>query len=136
MTRATPPGRRRPPLQAILLLVIGAVFGSLGTLTWTAGPDVRVVDAVVEEVDPLGDAVLLAAPSDLAGQAFGVIGAHWRVGEGPWQRGRTPDGWPTCVEPGGRDLEVTLGLVEVEGGGGRPDITTVAWLECRPEGDG
>jgi len=122
--------RRRPALRTVLLLVIGAVFGAVATLTWTVAPSGRTVTAVVAAVDQTGSAIAVSAPEDLVDTGLGLVGVLWRDGEGAWQRTISADGYPTCVQPGDVDTTVRLGLVTEPGGPDRPPVEVVAWLEC------
>ena len=121
---------RRPGLRAVLLLVIGAVFGAVATLTWTVAPSGRTVTAVVAAVDPTGSAIAVSEPADLADTGLGLVGVLWRDGEGEWQRSLSEEGYPTCVGPDDVDTMVRLGLVTEPGGPDRPAVEVVAWLEC------
>ena len=112
------------------LILIGAVFGAVGTLTWSAGPTTRTVEAPVAAVEESGIAMLLEEPADLADTGRGLVGVLWREGEGEWTRGLSADGHPTCVAPGDEGRTVRVGLVTVPAASDRPPSLSVAWLEC------
>ncbi len=114
------------------MLVIGAVFGAVATLTWTAGPSVRVVEGTVGEVEGTGVAMRLSEPADLADTGLGLVGILWREGDAAWTRGLSDAGFPSCIRPGDEGLEVLLGLVLDPGGGDRPPSEVVAWVQCPP----
>lgn len=121
---------RRPPWRSVALILIGAVFGAVGTLTWSAGPTTRTVEAPVAAVEESGIAMLLEEPADLADTGLGLVGVLWREGEGEWTRGLSADGHPTCVAPGDEGRTVRVGLVTVPAASDRPPSLSVAWLEC------
>jgi hypothetical protein len=133
---------RRPGLTTVMALVIGAVFGAVGTLTWQVQPTGRAVTGTVAAIDGTGSAIALAEPAELAGTGFGVVGTLWRqVGPdgapaGEWVRTLSDSGFPTCLRPGDEGREVTLGLVTAPGGADRPASEVVAWLECGPSPNG
>lgn len=121
---------RRPGVRVILLLVIGALFGAFGVLSWSVEPSSRVVEGVVGAIDPTGSAIQLADPAELADRGFGVVGVLWREGAGEWQRSVSADGFPTCLSPDDVGRPVLLGLVTDPGGVGRPPSEVVAWVQC------
>ncbi len=133
---------RRPRLTTVLLLVLGAVFGAVGTLTWQVAPSARSVTGVLGAIDDSGSALLLAEPPDLADVGFGIVGVLWREAAtadrpaGEWQRSVSDDGFPTCLAPGDEGRTVRLGIVTEPGGADRPSSQVVAWLECGPRDGG
>lgn len=132
---STSPRARRPSLQVVLLLVIGALFGAFGVITWQVRPTARTVDGVVGTIDPTGSALVLSEPEELDDVGFGLVGVLWKEGEGEWQRTLSDDGHPTCLAPGDEGRDVLLGLVTDPGGVDRPASEVVAWLQCPPRQD-
>lgn len=124
--------RRRPRLQSILLVLIGAVTGAVGVLTWEVEPSAQVVVGTVGVVDPTASAIVLSEPAALADRGLGIVGVLWREGDEDWRRRIAEDGSPTCVGPSDVGQRVRLGLVTDPGGPGRPASEVVAWLECLP----
>lgn len=124
--------------------LIGAVFGTVATLTWDVRPDSRVVEGVVAAIDDRAVVIRLSEPAELSDRGFGIVGALWReavpdgVVPGEWRRTASDEGDPTCLSPDDAGRTVTLGLVSDPGGSGRPVSEVVAWLECAlpAEGDG
>ena len=134
---ASTPLPRRPPYQLVLILLIGAVFGAVATLTWTASPSSRTVTGTVAAIDDTGSAILLAGVDDLEDVGLGIVGVTWRTagsdGEaGEWVRATSDAGFPTCLTPDDVGRAVRVGLVTDPGGADRPPSTAVAWLECGP----
>ncbi len=129
---------RRPGLRTVMALVLGAVFGAVGTLTWQVHPSARTITGIVGAIDDSGSAVLLSEPAEMTTVGLGVVGVLWRdsgtdtVPPGDWQRTLAADGFPTCLAPGDVGRSVTLGLVTDPGGSDRPPSQVVAWLECGP----
>jgi hypothetical protein len=132
-------------MSVVGLLLIGAIMGTLGTLSWTQRPSTRVVTGVVVAIDDTGAAIRVAAAGDLSrdlfgGRGIGVVGVLWREAvpeEEPvqqWRRTASDSGHPTCLSPEQIPRGVTLGMVTDPGGAGRPATEVVAWLECAPFG--
>lgn len=114
------------------MIAIGAVFGAVTTLAWSAGPSSRVVEGVVGAIDDTGSAIQLSEPAEESDVGYGIVGIQWRdaADGGPWQRQVAEDGFPTCLDPADVDRPVRLGLVTDPGGTDRPPSEVVAWLEC------
>lgn len=128
--------RRRPPLRIVALLVLGAVFGALGVITWSVEPSARSVSGTVGAIDQTGSALLLAEPEELAETGLGLVGVLWRDAGGEWRRSVSDDGFPTCLTPDDVGRQVTIGLVTDPGGVDRPPSEVVAWIECGPPDGG
>ncbi|CAN5402455.1 hypothetical protein BH23ACT9_BH23ACT9_13610 [soil metagenome] len=90
----------------VAALLIGAVLGAYGTLTWNVRPSGRVVTGVVGAIDDTAAAIRLSEPAELTDTGLGIAGVLWRDGaaggdpaDAEWQRGISEAGFPTCLTP-------------------------------------